>query len=253
MVLADLKYADVTESGEDWRPIAARLFSQPPLQIAERWYLPNVVRKERQIATLLHWMAYPEMQRRLEMRARRDFSYPTLDVFLEELVALTLAYPSVSKDLVRIISLGRELRLNLFTTAYFLGGDEVSAAALLDISRKELSELLRASNVVLGQEIGMMRNNYVLPQAALVRLGYSSNAAIYHLLGAADDFELPRQDLTQRSYSVPTTPQPAVPEGTPRSRGQSRLSPFLRNAFLGTARRPRTPSCCSPRNRERRS
>src|SRR5205823_6360990 len=34
VVLADLKYADVTEKGEDWRPLAARMFEQPPLEIA---------------------------------------------------------------------------------------------------------------------------------------------------------------------------------------------------------------------------
>lgn len=228
VVLADLKFTDLTEKGEDWRPVASRLFEQEPLLMEDGTRLPNVLRREEHIAAFLHWMAYPEIQRRLDMRAKRDYSYKTLDAFLEELIALTLAFPSVTKDIIRIVSLGRELRLNLFTTAqnmqvsnvglnggareqfttaWFLGGDETSAAALLDMPRRELSDYLHTNKIILGEGVGMMRNNYVLPHAGIVRIGKASNEAMYHLLGKADDFELEKAEALfdiHRSYSVPT-------------------------------------------------
>lgn len=215
VLIADLKYTDVTEKGEDWRPIAARIGEQEPLTLAQGYRLPNILRREEHIAALLYWLAYPEMQRRLDMRARRNFSYETLDVFLEELIALTLAYPQVTRYILRIISLGRELRLNLFTTAqnmqvssvglsggareqfstaWFLGGDESSAAALLDMTRKELSDFLHGNNIILGQGLGMMRNNYIMPTAGIVRLGYSSNESVYSLLGKAEHFVLAKAE-----------------------------------------------------------
>ena len=134
---------------------------------------------------------------------------------MEELTALIKAYPKVADDIVRIVALGRELRVNLFTaaqnflvrdinmsggarenfiTAYFLGGDMRSGSQILDMSLKELDGFLRANNIELGRGIGMLRNEFVQPEAALVSLGTASNEAVYYLLGRADGFTLP--DLT---------------------------------------------------------
>ena len=230
VVLCDLKFTLMTEDKLDYRPIAKRLYEQPFIRLAEGYHLPSLVRKEAQIAALLHHLAYTEINTRLNMRARGDYSFATLDVFVEELTALIKAYPKVADDIVRIVALGRELRVNVFTaaqnflvrdinmsggarenfiTAYFLGGDMRSGSQILDMSLKELDGFLRANNIELGRGIGMLRNEFVQPEAALVSLGTASNEAIYYLLGRADGFTLP--DLTTDELE----PLPATITETP--------------------------------------
>jgi hypothetical protein len=92
--------------------------------------------------------------------------------------------------LVRDINMSGGAREN-FITAYFLGGDMRSGSQILDMSLKELDDFLRTNNIQLGRGIGMLRNEFVQPEAALVSLGSTSNEAVYYLLGRADDFTLP--------------------------------------------------------------
>jgi hypothetical protein len=118
----------------------------------------------------------------------------------------------------------------------------------------------------------MMRNNYIMPSAGVVRLGLTSNESVYHLLGKADHFALPTVEAfntAQRSYSVPGTPQPTgavehttaatrnaqerdteptgtVFSGVPATGDQDDISPFLvfsgeqRTAILEAAKKPST-------------
>jgi hypothetical protein len=88
-----------------------------------------------------------------------------------------------------------------------LGGDLRSGSQILDMSAKELFEFLRANNIQLGRGIGMMRNEFVQPEAGLVSLGTASNEAVYYLLGRADDFILP--DLEDVA-SMPVSESPEV-------------------------------------------
>ncbi len=231
VILADLKFALVTESGLDYRPLAKKMLSQEQLMIDGSRALPCLLRREDEIARLLHWLAYDEMERRIDMRVNGNFSYETLDVFLEELIALISSHPEAVADITRIIALGRELRLNLFTaaqnflvkdtrlsggarenfqTAYFLGGDDYSGALLLDMQKKALTDFLRERNIVLGKGIGMLRNNVRVPQATLVRLGFASNESVYYLHGRADNFTLlPEQTGRHTPFTLVRPDQPA--------------------------------------------
>jgi hypothetical protein len=78
-----------------------------------------------------------------------------------------------------------------FESAWFLGGDIRSAAAILDMSVKELEEYLRESSIELGKGVSIFRNNNVAYDARLMRGGMASNDFVYWLLGKADGFTLP--------------------------------------------------------------
>src|SRR5579859_822664 len=186
--------------------------------------VPCLVRDEDDIAAVLHWLAYDEMQRRLIMRDNEDFSFPTLYTFLEEMLAFIKVHPEAAEDVVRIIALGRELRIKLFTaaqnflgkdtkltggakenfeTAYFLGGDTYSAAKLLDVSQKELNAWLTTHRIDLGKGLALLRNNTAAPQPRLVRVGMASNESVYYHHGRADGFKLPPRD--QKFLPAPTS------------------------------------------------
>lgn len=265
VILADLKFAPITEQGLDWRPLAKKIMAQPPLRVNNLLF-PCLLRNEHHIATLLHWLATEEIDRRLAMRVRGDFSYATYFVFVEELIALINIHPEAAADITRIVVLGRELRIFLFTaaqnflvkdtklsggarenfqTAYFLGGDEHSGALLLDMTKKELGDYLRTNKVTLGKGVGMLRNNVSVPNASLVRLGWASNDSVYYLHGRADDFVLPvvgtqgkresmREWGDEREYGIPYV-HPSVQS---TSYGQMRTSTVVTGELVNKGVKP---------------
>lgn len=146
---------------------------------------------------------------------------------MEEMLAFIKIYPEAAEDVIRIIALGRELRIKLFTaaqnflakdtkltggakenfeTAYFLGGDTYSGAKVLDVTQKDLNEYLTRYQIELGQGLTLLRNNTAAPKATLVRVGMASNEAIYYHHGRADDFRLPPRTevYTPLARIVPT-------------------------------------------------
>jgi hypothetical protein len=82
-----------------------------------------------------------------------------------------------------------------FESAWFLGGDLNSGAALLDLSPRALSQLLTENNIQLGKGVNVFRNNAVAYDARVMRGGLASDDFVYWLLGKADDFKLPDEML----------------------------------------------------------
>ncbi len=275
----DLKFALTTENGLDYRPLAKKLWNQPPMRITidgSVYEVPHVLRNENDIAAVLHMLAYDEIDLRLRMRDAGDFSFPTHFVFLEEMLAFIKDHPEAAEDVVRIIALGRELRIKLFTaaqnflakdtkltggakenfeTVYFLGGDTFSGAKVLDVTQRDLNEYLARYKVELGKGLTLLRNNTVAPKAVLARVGMASNDAIYYHHGRANDFQLPprteiytpplaAQTSSKRRLQLVTPQeedyQAAVPEQPVRRPSQA-LSPQLQ-AALGAYQRGYTTS-----------
>lgn len=221
VILADMKFAPVTEDGLDWRPIARSILRQDMLAI-DGEYMPCLLIEPARIFALIRWLALTELPRRLEMRKRGDFTFKTYYVFLEEVIAMMVLYPDLAQYITQIIALGRELRVFLFTaaqnflvkdvklsggarenfqTAYFLGGDDHSGALLLDLTKKQLTDFISVNKLTLGNGLGLLRNNVAVPKAQLVRCGWASNESVYYMLGRADNFDL----TTEMDYQGRTT------------------------------------------------
>lgn len=215
VVHADIKFALVDEKGNDYRPIARALLSQPDMNVGGVM-LPHLLLREEHIVHFLRWLAGPELLRRLALYHRGQHTYKTFFLFLEELLYLIGKYKELGPLLSPLLSVGRSLGIKVFCvaqnfqvqnlklnsgmrenfeSAWFLGGDLNSGAALLDMSIKGLQDLLRENNIQLGKGVSLFRNNEVAYDARVVRSGMASNEFVYWMLGKADTFQLPDEIL----------------------------------------------------------
>lgn len=173
------------ESGDDFRPLAARL-ARPPAATAS------------ELADLLGW-ASDELDRRLAARRAVQPVGVPMFIYLDELPTIAADVDGASATIERLARVGRGVNLLLlsaaqdwltkstksgaglrdqFRTAYYVGGDGRSAAPMLDMAQREISVYEHQ----LGQGIALLRSR-ATPAASLVRVPLASNDAIYALLG----------------------------------------------------------------------
>jgi Helicase HerA, central domain len=183
VVLCDPHFAPFdAENGEDWRPIAKRLYMEPSVSYAA-------------IKDTLRWLATDELPKRLEKRRQGLPVGTPYFCALDELPAIIASVPEAADYMGTLLREGRKVGLYLvsaaqdflvksiggqgavrdcFRTAVYVGGDPTSARVLLDIKG-------RVDDGGLGKGIVMMRSS-ATPQAALSRVPYASNDALYDLL-----------------------------------------------------------------------
>jgi hypothetical protein len=214
--LADPHHAPVDpETGEDWRPIVARLHMAPAVSPAE-------------IAQLLGYLT-DELGRRLALRRAGERWGAPLFLALDELPVIADTVPDAVDQLGRLLREGRKVSLysvgasqsmlvkvvggdssarEAYRTAFYVGGDLKSAAVLLDMRQADIDE------GALGAGVALLRSKATSP-AALVRVPYVSNAAIHGLLGdAAGGFQEATEQATGGRVITPPAEAWRKPDGS---------------------------------------
>ncbi|PDW00979.1 helicase HerA domain-containing protein [Candidatus Chloroploca asiatica] len=185
VVLADPHYTPFdVESGDDWRLIESGL------------HLPPAVTAD-QIGGLFAYLT-DELERRIERRRKGERCGPSLFLAMDELPVIADTVPESIEHLGRLLREGRKCGLftigaaqsmlvkviggdssarEAYRTAYYVGGDVRSAAALLDMPQRAIDDGQCSTG------IAYLRSVKTAP-AQLVRVPYVSNAALETLLGA---------------------------------------------------------------------
>ena len=183
VVLADPHYAPIDEdSGDDWRPIAERLWIPPASRGPE-------------IRALLEWLI-EELDQRLDRRKKQQPIGVPIFLAYDELPILVSLVDEAPEQLGRILREGRKVSMlcvgasqeflvkviggsagarDQYRTAFYLGGDKTSAAALLDLPARTIDD------GPLGHGVALLRSA-ATPTAQIVRVPLASNTAIYRLL-----------------------------------------------------------------------
>jgi hypothetical protein len=195
-VIADPHFAAYdADSGEDWRPIAARLKMAP-------------ARKADDIEFLLVWL-HEEMTRRYARReqgqrpgkpvvayvdelpsivANVKGAMDTLGAILREGRKVGVYLVSASQDLLTsTLKTGGEIRENL-RSCYYSGGAGSSVAPLLDMPRRDIGKY----EAELGRGVVLLRCASTT-EAQIARVPFASNGAVKALLGdgSGDMLEMP--------------------------------------------------------------
>ncbi len=233
LVLCNPHFAPIDKKGHDWRPIGFGLEQQGQVELAPGVRVGRIQRKDNHIRHLLEYLAQTELDRRYELQARGSFDWTPLYIFVDEVPWLTKQHPEIAGYLIALLQRGRavDMRLitnaqsflvgntglkagsrNNFDTAYFLGGNPTSAAAMLEMKERDLKEVInglqRETGQALGKGLGLLRNLERVPEAQPVRVPEGTNALQYYLLGRHDDWQLPE---------FRHTPRPQPPQGATRS------------------------------------
>lgn len=186
IVLADPHFAPFDpESGEDWRQIAARLYMRPAVRGGE-------------IADLLRWLC-EQIDLRLSLRRRGERVGRPLFLAFDELPVITELVPDAMDAISRILREGRKVNVltvgasqdmlvktiggssavrDCYRTAFYVGGDVISASRLLDLPQKQIDDGQLATG------LAMLRSTATTP-ARLVRIPEATNGAIELLLGTS--------------------------------------------------------------------
>lgn len=197
---------------EDWTPIEARLATPP-------------VRDFAQIGKWLRWASSVELRRRLDRYERSQPWGVPLFLVVEELPAITKHVPDAIDWIADILREGRKVEMYLiiaaqdvlvktiggagairdcFRTALYVGGDATTARVLLDVKGT-------VDDGGLGKGIVMMRTSQN-KQAALARIPYVDNEALYSLLGPSTfDRSQVVDAVPDERNSVPVEEQPVEP------------------------------------------
>ncbi|MDP9314131.1 MAG: hypothetical protein M3R24_25170, partial [Chloroflexota bacterium] len=191
------------ESGDDWRPIAQRLHMAPAVKASD-------------IQHMLAWLAADELPQRLELRHKGQPVGVPLFFAVDELPIIVKDIPEAPEHMGRLLREARKVGIfiigaaqdflvktiggagavrDCYRTSYYVGGDAQTARVLLDVQG-------RVDDGQLGQGLAMLRSK-VTPTASLVRVPLASNAAIYGLLGDAN------QDA-----AINVTPSDGRPDGS---------------------------------------
>jgi hypothetical protein len=194
--LADPHYAAIDpESGEDWRPITARLAQAPATGTHD-------------IAGLLAYLT-EELDRRRMLR--QDGQRPGRPMILayDELPLIIDTVADATSRIGRILREGRKHRMyvvgasqsmlvkvvggdssarDAYRTAIYVGGDLRSASALLDLPQREIDD------GQLGAGIAYVRSARTSP-AQLVRIPLADNAGISAMLAASSPASSPASNL----------------------------------------------------------
>jgi hypothetical protein len=183
VLLADPHYTPFdSESGDDWRAITQRLYRPPAVQAA-------------QIDALLDYLVN-ELDARMKQREQGAKLGPPLFLALDELPVIADSVKDSVERLGRVLREGRKVGVfvvgasqdflvktlggsggirDCYRTAFYVGGDLVSAAALLDLPRRDIDD------GALDTGLAYLRSEATRP-AQLVRIPLASNAAISRLL-----------------------------------------------------------------------
>jgi hypothetical protein len=202
VALADPHYADVdVESGDDWRPIAARLAMAPAST-------PHDIRH------LLGYFTH-ELEHRLSLRKGGEHPGGPLFLAIDELPAIVAAVKEAPDAIARLLREGRKVNILLITsaqdwlvktignnsgvreafrTAYYMGGDQQTGRILLDLQG-------RVDDGSLGAGVAYLRSA-ATPQAQLVRVPLASNEAVYTLLGQTKPARSQIEIATEPDYSA---------------------------------------------------
>jgi hypothetical protein len=186
VILADPHYAPLDPStGDDWRPIADRLIHAPAVSAAA-------------IDAELSFML-DELERRLEKRRKNEPIGAPLFFAFDELPVICDLVSDAPARLGKLLREGRKVQLltvgasqsmlvkevggsstlrDQYRTAFYVGGDRKSAAAMLDIPERDIDD------GPLGKGIVLLRSKATAP-ARLVRVPLVSNASLYQLLNVA--------------------------------------------------------------------
>lgn len=224
VVIADPHYTAVdVESDEDWRPIEKRLAVEPAVSAKE-------------IKDLLKWMAVDALPKRLAQRRRGEHVGRPCFLAMDELPAIVHKVPEASDYMGEIGREGRKVGLYLissaqdflvktiggngaardnFRTAIYGGGDATSARVLLDVRGT-------VDDGTLGKGVVMCRSQ-AQPQAAMMRVPYCSNQALYRLLPTATTARDTTAFTTAEDETEPLRNPTAVVESTLARRENGRM------------------------------
>jgi hypothetical protein len=186
VILADPHFAPIDpENGDDWRPIADRLIHAPAIS-------GDAIDQE------LSFML-DELARRLEKRNRNEPVGPPLFFAFDELPVICDLVRDATARLGKLLREGRKVQLltigasqsmlikeiggsstlrDQYRTAFYVGGDRKSAAAMLDMPERAIDD------GPLGKGVVLLRSKATAP-ARLVRVPLVSNASLYQLLNVA--------------------------------------------------------------------
>ncbi|MBC8160471.1 MAG: DUF87 domain-containing protein [Roseiflexaceae bacterium] len=186
VILADPHFAPIDpENGDDWRPIADRLIHAPAVSAAAI---------DQELSFMLD-----ELGRRLELRRDNKPVGPPLFFAFDELPVICDLVKDAPARLGKLLREGRKVALltvgasqsmlikevggsstlrDQYRTAFYVGGDRKSAAAMLDMPERTIDD------GPLGKGIVLLRSKATAP-ARLVRVPLVSNASLYQLLGVA--------------------------------------------------------------------
>lgn len=219
--LADPHHAPLDpENGDDWRAIVARLDRAPAVRPGQIDHLFDAL--------------ITELDRRLERRARGERVGPPLFFAFDELPVIVDSVKGASERLARVLREGRKVKLltvgasqdflcktiggssairDCYRTAYYVGGDRISAALLCDIPQREIDD------GPLGGGVALLRSTATSP-ARQVRVPLASNAAIAMLLGAAynpasEPSRQPTEWLTPGVQTIIENQAGSQPEASP--------------------------------------
>jgi hypothetical protein len=179
VVLADPHHTAVDpETGEDWRLIAARLHMQPAVRPDE-------------IDSLLDYLT-TELAQRLELRRRGEKWGAPLFFAFDELPVIVDTVQNAMERLTSVLREGRKVHIysvgasqtmlvkalggdatvrDAYRTSYYVGGDQVSAAKLLDLPQRQIDD------GQLSTGLAYLRAATAAP-ARVVRIPLASNRAV---------------------------------------------------------------------------
>ena len=186
VILADPHFAPIDpENGDDWRPIADRLIQAPAITADA-------------IDQALSFML-DELGRRLELRRENKPVGVPLFFAFDELPVICDLVKDAPARLGKLLREGRKVHLltvgasqsmlvkevggsstlrDQYRTAFYVGGDRKSAAAMLDIPERDIDD------GPLGKGIVLLRSKSTSP-ARMVRVPLVSNASLYQLFGVS--------------------------------------------------------------------
>jgi hypothetical protein len=259
VILADPHYAPLDpENGDDWRPIADRLIHAPAVSAAAI---------DQELSFMLD-----ELARRLEKRNKNEPSGVPLFFAFDELPVICNLIKDAPARLGKLLREGRKVGLltigasqsmlikevggsstlrDQYRTAFYVGGDRKSAAAMLDMPERQIDD------GPLGKGVVLLRSKATAP-ARLVRVPLVSNASLYELLNIAQSgvvapteplsnpcqsaFEFagmaqPRQRSdsasTAQSDSGNTAPASAIPQALPTAEAARVIALFRAKKSVG--------------------
>lgn len=209
VILADPHFAPIDpENGDDWRPIADRLIHAPAI---------SAVAIDAELSFMLD-----ELERRLEKRRNNEPVGVPLFFAFDELPIICDMIKDAPARMGKLLREGRKVHLltigasqsmlvkeiggsstvrDQYRTAFYVGGDRKSAAAILDIPERAIDD------GPLGKGVVLLRSKSTQP-ARLVRVPLVSNASLYQLLGAH-----------QAPQIAPTEPLPMGFHPAPKPQG----------------------------------
>lgn len=196
----------------DWTPIEARL-AHP------------VLRKKSEIAKFLQWLAFEELERRIECAYRDEPVGAPLFVFIDELASIIDKEPMVAKCIGNLLREGRKYRICLMMaaqdllvktigldtgmqqnirTGYYGGSDMRTAKMVLKLQAGE-----RIDEKGLGGGVQFLKTHMKHP--VRVRIPWPDDEAIYKLCGMS---RLPVRELVREQAPAKINSSPYAPSLT---------------------------------------